>query len=158
MNIQYRWAGYNLDSSQTWGLSMNFLNHREGFSGFLPGFPPFSFTVYRNWTIEIRKRLLEFEEMHKRLHEFEEILISRQSCRGENQGGHLLFGFRPRIRPLDKKLMVRRSKKSNGDGRGRGIFSPFLQDGTANYVKEQWIKAIPTKWWWIEERLTSELF
>jgi hypothetical protein len=41
--------------------------------------------------------------------------------------------------------MVRRSKKSNGDGRRRGIFSPFLQDVTANYVKEQWIKVIPTK-------------
>ena len=104
--------------------------------------------MYCDCTIEIRKRLLEFEELHKRLYEFEEILISRQSCRGEYQGGklfRLLSGLRPRIRPLDKKPMVRRSKKSNGDGRGRGIFSPFLQDGTANYVKEQWIKVIPTK-------------
>jgi hypothetical protein len=92
--------------------------------------------------------LLEFEEMHKRLHEFEEILISRQSCRGEYQGRkllRLLSGFRSRIRPLDKKPMVMRSKKPNGDGRRRVTFSPFLQDGTANYVKEQWIKVIPTK-------------
>ncbi len=89
--------------------------------------------------------MLEFEEIRKRWHEFEEMLISGQSCKGEYQGGHLLFGFRPRILPLDKKPIVRRSKKSNGDGRGRGIFSPFLQDGTANYVKEQWIKVIPTK-------------
>jgi hypothetical protein len=31
---------------------MDFLNHREGGCGFLSGFPPFSFTVYSNRTIE----------------------------------------------------------------------------------------------------------
>jgi hypothetical protein len=31
---------------------MDFLNHREGF-GFLSGYPPVSFTVYSNFTVEI---------------------------------------------------------------------------------------------------------
>ncbi len=39
--------------------------------GFQSGFPPFSFTVYINFTVKIRKRLREFEELHKRLREFE---------------------------------------------------------------------------------------
>jgi hypothetical protein len=34
-------------------------------------------------TVEICKRLREFEEKHKRLREFEETEISRQSCRGK---------------------------------------------------------------------------
>jgi hypothetical protein len=45
-------------------------------------FPPFSFTVNCNWTVEICKRLREFEDIHKRLCEVEEREISRQSCRG----------------------------------------------------------------------------
>ncbi len=36
-------------------------------------------------TIEIQKRLQEFEEIRKRLREFKEIEISRQSCRGDCQ-------------------------------------------------------------------------
>jgi hypothetical protein len=52
---------------------MDFLNHREG------GFPPFSFTVYSNLTVEIRKRLREFEVICKRLREFEKIEIPRQA-------------------------------------------------------------------------------
>jgi hypothetical protein len=39
----------------------------------------FSITVYINFTLEIGKRLCEFEEIHKRLREFEEIEISRQT-------------------------------------------------------------------------------
>jgi hypothetical protein len=39
----------------------------------LQGFPPFSFTVYSNFTEEICKRLREFEEIWKSLLEFEEI-------------------------------------------------------------------------------------
>jgi hypothetical protein len=50
---------------------------------FYQGFPPFSFTVHSNGTVEICKRLREFEEICKRLREFEEIEISRQSCRGD---------------------------------------------------------------------------
>jgi len=39
-------------------------------------------TVYSNITVEIRKRLREFEEIRKRWHfKLEEIEISRQSCR-----------------------------------------------------------------------------
>jgi hypothetical protein len=58
---------------------MDFLNHKEGFS--IRFLPPFSFTVYSNETVEI----------HKRLREFEEIEISRKSCRGdwEQQVGKL---------------------------------------------------------------------
>jgi|LakMenEpi03Aug12_release.lakeMendotaPanAssembly.Ray.scaffolds.fasta_scaffold1352008_1 hypothetical protein len=33
------------------------------------GFPPFSFTVYSKFTVEILKRLREFEEGRKRLNE-----------------------------------------------------------------------------------------
>jgi hypothetical protein len=51
---------------------MDFLNHREG-GWFLSGFPPFSFTVNSNFTVEVRKKLCEFEEIHKRLREFQEI-------------------------------------------------------------------------------------
>ncbi len=36
-----------------------------------------------NCTVDIRKRLCEFEEIYERLREFEEIEISRQSCRGD---------------------------------------------------------------------------
>ncbi len=72
MNVQFRWfSGHNLESSQTWGFCMNFLNH--GGYGFLSGSPPFSFTVFSKWTVEIRKRLREFGE----------IKISRQSCRDD---------------------------------------------------------------------------
>jgi hypothetical protein len=42
--------------------------------------PPFSFTVYNNLTVEICKRLHEFEEIRKRLCEREETEISRQIC------------------------------------------------------------------------------
>jgi hypothetical protein len=59
------------------------LNYREGGYGFLSGFLPFSFTVYSNWTVEIHKRLREFEEISKRLPEFEEIETPRLSCRGD---------------------------------------------------------------------------
>jgi hypothetical protein len=62
---------------------MDFLNHREGDWFFFIGFSPFSFSVYSNLTVEIQKRLHEFEEILKRLGEFEEIEISRQSCRGD---------------------------------------------------------------------------
>ncbi len=66
--------------------------------------------MYSNRTVEIckrlgefekkLKRLREFEKKHKRLRDFEEIEILRQSCRGdcEQQGGkllELLAGFRP---------------------------------------------------------------
>jgi hypothetical protein len=44
-------SGHNLDSSQTWGFCMDFLNHREG--SMVSGFHPFSFTVYSNRTVEI---------------------------------------------------------------------------------------------------------
>ncbi len=75
-------SGHNLESCETWGFCMDFLNHREGgvvtisFSSFL---------LYRNC---------------KRFREFGEIEIPRQSCTGEKQGGklwRLLSGFRPRI-------------------------------------------------------------
>jgi hypothetical protein len=35
-------------------------------------FPPFSWPMYSNFTVEIVKRLHEFEEIHKRMREFEE--------------------------------------------------------------------------------------
>jgi hypothetical protein len=41
--------------------------------GFLSGFRPYSFIVYSNFTVEICKRLRQFEEIRKRLCEFEEI-------------------------------------------------------------------------------------
>ncbi len=54
---------------------MDSISHR-GY-GFLSGFPPFSFTEFSNFTVEITlKRLNEFEEMHKRMREFEEREIS----------------------------------------------------------------------------------
>ncbi len=60
------WFGY---------ISLLFLtvNHRERGTVFLSDFPPLSFTVYSNWTVDICKRLCEVEEIHKRLREFEEI-------------------------------------------------------------------------------------
>ncbi len=39
--------------------------------------------MYNSFTVEICKRLCEFEEIPKRLREVEEIEISRQSCSGE---------------------------------------------------------------------------
>jgi hypothetical protein len=41
---------------------MDFLKHREG-GRFLSGFPPFSFTLFGNFTVEIVKGLREFEEV-----------------------------------------------------------------------------------------------
>ncbi len=81
-------SGHNLESSQTWGFCIDFLNQREG--GVWFSIRIFSFLIYRNC---------------KRFREFEEIAISRQSCRGEceYQGGkllRLLSGFRQRIRPV----------------------------------------------------------
>jgi hypothetical protein len=64
---------------------MGFLNHREEgmvsirFSSFL------LYNVYTNFTLEIHKRLREFEEIRKRLRDFEEIEISGQSCRGDGE-------------------------------------------------------------------------
>ncbi len=76
---------------------MDFLNHREGGKVFYQVFllSPLQCTVTNCTNC-------------KRLREFEETEISRQSCRGdcEQQRGKLLglfSGFRPRIRPLDKK-------------------------------------------------------
>jgi hypothetical protein len=40
---------------------MDFLTIGGGGYGFLSGFPPFSFKVYSNRTVEICKRLREFE-------------------------------------------------------------------------------------------------
>jgi hypothetical protein len=42
---------------------MDFLNQREGGMAFYQGFLTFHFTVYINLTVEIRKRLREFEEI-----------------------------------------------------------------------------------------------
>jgi hypothetical protein len=58
---------------------MDFLNHKEGGMVFYQFFllSPLQSTA----TVEIHKKLHEFEEIHKRLREFE---ISRQSCRGES--------------------------------------------------------------------------
>ncbi len=63
--------------------------------GFYQDFPLFSFTVYNNFSVEIHKRLHEFEEIHKKLCEFKEIEISGQSRRGdcEKQGGELFRLF-----------------------------------------------------------------
>jgi hypothetical protein len=77
-------SGHNIQSSQTWGVCMDFIYHREGGMIFYQ-----VFLLYRNF---------------KRFREFEEIVISRQICRGdcELQGGkllRLLSEFRPRIRP-----------------------------------------------------------
>jgi len=51
---------------------------------------------------EICKRLHEFEEIHKRLRELKKYQAQGISHRGdyEQQGGKLLSGFCPRIRPL----------------------------------------------------------
>ncbi len=44
-------SGHNLESSQIWGFCMDFLN--KGKRGLvISGFPPFSFTLYSNWTAE----------------------------------------------------------------------------------------------------------
>jgi hypothetical protein len=59
-------SGHNLESSQTLGFWMDFLNQREGV-----------------WFSSI---LLYSVEIHKRLREFEEIEISRQSCTVECRG------------------------------------------------------------------------
>ncbi len=55
---------------------MDFFNHMKRGYGFLSGFPPISFTMYSNFTVEIRKRLNEFEEIE----------IARQSRRGGKGG------------------------------------------------------------------------
>jgi len=39
--------------------------------------------LYSSFTVEIRKRLREFEEIRKRLRVFEGIKILRRSCRGD---------------------------------------------------------------------------
>jgi hypothetical protein len=62
---------------------MDFLKPKGRGYGFLSGFPPFSFPEYSNCTVEILKRLREFEEIYKRLSEFYKIEISRQSCRDD---------------------------------------------------------------------------
>ncbi len=46
-------------------------------------FPPFSFILYSNWTVEIHKRLREFEKIRKRLRKFEEILKEKSDCEEE---------------------------------------------------------------------------
>jgi hypothetical protein len=76
------------------------------------GFSSFVLYGYCNLTVEICKRLREFEEIRKRLHEFEETEITRQICRvdSEYQGGkflRLLSGFRQRIRPQDNEVSPR---------------------------------------------------
>jgi hypothetical protein len=58
---------------------MDFLNHIEGGMVFYQVFLLSSL----HCTIEIQKRLHEFEEIRKRLREFKEIEISRQNCRGD---------------------------------------------------------------------------
>ncbi len=61
--------------------------------------------MYSNFTVEIRKRLREFEEIE----------ISRQSCRGDGelQGGKLQR-FRPRIWPLYFSVDRMRSSEAYG--------------------------------------------
>ncbi len=65
--------GHNLESSQTWGFCMDFLNHREGgvvlYEFFLLSPLQCTATHYRNC---------------KRLRKFEEKDISMQSCRGDS--------------------------------------------------------------------------
>ncbi len=64
-----------------------YFNNSEGgmdFYGFLSGCPPLlRCTENRNFNVEIRKMLFEFEEFSKRLGEVEETEISSQSCRGD---------------------------------------------------------------------------
>ncbi len=80
----------------------DFLDHMDGGMGFYQEFPPFSFTMYSNFTVEKCKRLHEFEEIRKMLREFEEIEVSRQSCRGycdsnsKEELRRFFSGFRPR--------------------------------------------------------------
>jgi len=73
-------SGHNLESSQF--LYGCLKPYGRGY-GFLSGFPPFSFTEYSNWTVEILKRLREFEEIHQRLSDLYKIKIWRQSFRDD---------------------------------------------------------------------------
>jgi hypothetical protein len=50
--ISLRSHGHNLESSQSWGFCMDFLNYRERV-WFLLGCPLFSFTMYSNFTVEV---------------------------------------------------------------------------------------------------------
>jgi hypothetical protein len=52
---------------------MDFLEQSEGGMVFLSGRFSFSFTLYSEFSVEMHKRLREFEEIHKRLREFAEI-------------------------------------------------------------------------------------
>ncbi len=59
---------------------MDFLNHREGGMVFLLGFPPFSLTVYSNWTVEIVRgcvRLKKYKSQGKTV----EVTVN---CKKEN--------------------------------------------------------------------------
>jgi hypothetical protein len=74
------------------------------------------FLNHREWGVALSVFLLspsQFTVMHyincRRLREFEEIEISMQSCRGDSELQkekliRRLSGFRPRIRPLHKKM------------------------------------------------------
>ncbi len=80
---------------------MDFLNHREGgngfLSGFLSGFPPFSFTIYSNWTLEIARGCMSLKK-EKSQGKAVEVTVNSN----EGKFLRLLSGFRPRIRPWEK--------------------------------------------------------
>ncbi len=110
------WKTYNLVEVFRHNLeSLSDLRFLYGF--FKPWFSIrfFSFILYsvQLLTVEIYKRLCEFEEIRKRLREFEEIQISRQSCVyrwlwiARRKILKTLSRFRPRIGPqiLDTSRM-----------------------------------------------------
>ncbi len=57
--IEVSW--HNLESSQTWGLCMDFLNHREGGIIFYQVF--LLSPLQSNWTVRVCKRLLDFNPL-----------------------------------------------------------------------------------------------
>ncbi len=57
---------------------MDFLNHREGEYGFLSGFPPFSFTVYNNSTVETVRGCVSLKKLKSQGKAPEVTVISKE--------------------------------------------------------------------------------
>ncbi len=86
-------SGHNLDSSQIWGFCMDFINHKEG--GIVSCFPPFSYTVYSNRTVEIVEEVAWVWRNRN---------LKAKLQRWLWKAWRFLSRFRPRIRPLEQNI------------------------------------------------------
>jgi len=94
-------SGHNRESFQTWGYCMDFLNHKEG-----GRFPPFSFTVYINWTLEAVRGCVSLKKYKSQGKAVEVTMNSKE----ENSSDWI----RPRIRPQDWLCHVHSVSRDEG--------------------------------------------